>query len=168
MKKLLMVIPLVLLLCFTFGCQQGEEVAEEPVVDVEADIEAIRSLEDEFAASINADNPERLVAQYYSDDAVRMPPNEPLLKGKAEILARFKKGAEQYAFQLDNVIVDVKVDRNLAYSWGTASGTRTPKAGGETFNIKSKWISVYERQADGSWKVIAAIFNSDNQPPEKE
>jgi proline iminopeptidase len=39
MKKLFMVLPLVLLLCFTFGCQKGEEVAEEPVVDVEADIE---------------------------------------------------------------------------------------------------------------------------------
>jgi proline iminopeptidase len=34
MKKLLMIIPLVILLCFTFCCQQGEEVAgegEEPV-----------------------------------------------------------------------------------------------------------------------------------------
>jgi len=33
MKKLLMVIPFVILLCFTFGCPQGEKVAEEPVVD---------------------------------------------------------------------------------------------------------------------------------------
>ncbi len=41
MKKLLMVIPLVFLLCFTFSCQQGEEVAEEPVVDVEAEKEAV-------------------------------------------------------------------------------------------------------------------------------
>ena len=36
MKKLLTVIPLVILFCFTFGCQKGEEVAEEPVVDIEA------------------------------------------------------------------------------------------------------------------------------------
>lgn len=41
MKKLLMVIPLVLLLCFTFSYQKGEEVAEEPVVDIEAEKEAI-------------------------------------------------------------------------------------------------------------------------------
>jgi hypothetical protein len=33
MKKLLLVIPLVILLCFTFGCQQGEEVAEEAIPD---------------------------------------------------------------------------------------------------------------------------------------
>ena len=38
MKKFLTIIPLVILLYFTFSCQQGEEVAEEPVVDVEADI----------------------------------------------------------------------------------------------------------------------------------
>jgi pimeloyl-ACP methyl ester carboxylesterase len=37
MKKILLVFPLVFLLCFTFSCQkQVEEVAEEPVVDVEA------------------------------------------------------------------------------------------------------------------------------------
>jgi hypothetical protein len=29
MKKLFMILPLVLVLCFAFGCQQGEEVAEE-------------------------------------------------------------------------------------------------------------------------------------------
>ncbi len=33
MKKLLLVIPLVVLLCFTFGCQQGKEVAEEATPD---------------------------------------------------------------------------------------------------------------------------------------
>jgi len=33
MKKLLMVIPLVIMLCFTFGCQQGEEVAAEKEVE---------------------------------------------------------------------------------------------------------------------------------------
>ena len=37
MKKLLMILPLVFLLCFTFNCKQAEEVAEEPVVDVEAE-----------------------------------------------------------------------------------------------------------------------------------
>jgi ketosteroid isomerase-like protein len=42
MKKLFMVLPLVFLLCFTFSCQQGEEVAAEPAVDAEAEKAAIR------------------------------------------------------------------------------------------------------------------------------
>ena len=47
MKKLFMVLPLVLLLCFTFGCQKGEEVAEEvaqekrlPIIDVHVHAES--------------------------------------------------------------------------------------------------------------------------------
>jgi hypothetical protein len=34
MKKLLLVIPLVILFCFTFGCQKGEEVAEKKAASV--------------------------------------------------------------------------------------------------------------------------------------
>lgn len=40
MKKLPMIIPLVILLCFTFGCQRGEEAAEEPNIYVDTAISA--------------------------------------------------------------------------------------------------------------------------------
>jgi len=54
-KKLLIIIPLVILLCFTFSCQQGEEVAEEPgpAVDVEADITAIKEMVNQYAVACN-------------------------------------------------------------------------------------------------------------------
>jgi ketosteroid isomerase-like protein len=42
MKKLFIVLPLVLLLCLSFGCQNAEEVAEEPAVDIEAEKASIR------------------------------------------------------------------------------------------------------------------------------
>jgi ketosteroid isomerase-like protein len=173
MKKFLTIIPLVILLCFTFGFQkQGEEVAEEPVVDVEADIRAIKALLDEFDVSLNAGDFERRVSLYYAEDAVRMPPDEPMVKGKAAILAWSKKGAELYTYQLDNVAEDVQVDGDLAFMRGTFSGTLTPKAGGEPITALGKWMAVYKRQVDGSWKCIADIYNSDNPlpppSPEKE
>ena len=37
MKKLLLILPLVFLVFFTFSCQKIEEVAEEPAVDIEAE-----------------------------------------------------------------------------------------------------------------------------------
>jgi proline iminopeptidase len=49
MKKLFMILPLVFLLCFTFSCQQAEEVAEEPVVDVETREEGEKPLNIEGA-----------------------------------------------------------------------------------------------------------------------
>jgi steroid delta-isomerase-like uncharacterized protein len=41
MKKLFLILPLICLLCFTLGCQKGEEVADEPVVDVEEQNKAL-------------------------------------------------------------------------------------------------------------------------------
>ena len=68
MKKLLMVIPLVFLLSFTFACQQCEEVAEEPVVDVEAEKANIQSLFDKYSEAWKAKNID-LFAEIFSHDA---------------------------------------------------------------------------------------------------
>lgn len=58
MKKLLMIISLVILLCFTFSCQQqGEEVAaEEPAVDIEAEKANIRTVFDQYAEAWKSSN----------------------------------------------------------------------------------------------------------------
>jgi ketosteroid isomerase-like protein len=168
MKKLFIVIPLVFLLCFTFSCQQAEEVAEEPVVDVEADIAAIKGLLDEFEASLNVGDMEKLVSLNYAEEAVSFPFDQPMLRGKAEILSWFKKEAEPKTFQLDYVAENVHVEGDLAYMYGTASGTVTPKATGEPLGVKTKWMAVFKRQVDGSWKVVADSYHRSYPPPEKE
>ena len=54
MKKLFMILPLVFLLCFTFSCQQGEEVREWVEADVEADVEAEKeAVADFFQACVD-------------------------------------------------------------------------------------------------------------------
>jgi ketosteroid isomerase-like protein len=56
MKKLLLILPLVFLLCFTFGCQKAEEVAEEPAVDVEAEkAEILETIKKSFEGLNNQD-----------------------------------------------------------------------------------------------------------------
>ena len=168
MKKLLMVIPLVLLLCFTFGCQKAEDVDEETVVDVEADIAALKALRDEFYASFNVGDLEKLVSLNYAEDAVSFPFDQPMLRGKAEILSWFKENHEDNTFQLDYVVEDVHVEGDLAYMYGTASGTVIPKALGKPMGVETKWLAVYKRQVDGSWKVIADSYHRSYPPPEKE
>jgi uncharacterized protein (TIGR02246 family) len=140
----------------------AEEVGVKPLSA--EDVAAIKALSDEFDVSLNAGDVEKLVSLNYAEDAVRMPPNVPMSKGKAAILAWFKKEAEQYTLQIDNVPEDVQVDGDLAFMRGTFTGTVTPKAGGEPVQVKGKWMAVYKRQVDGSWKCICDIYNSDNNP----
>jgi len=161
MKKLFVFLPLIICLCLAIGCQREEEGVKEMVADIGTDIEAIRTLLDEFDQDINAGNVEKLVARNYAEDAVRMPAATPMLRGKAAILAWFKAGAERYTYELDDTAEKVHVENDFAYTRGSATGTITPIAGGDVFHVKSKWIAVYERQVDGSWKVICDIFNND-------
>jgi ketosteroid isomerase-like protein len=166
MKKLLMILPLVLLLCITFSCQKAEEVAEQPAVDVEADIAAIKALNDEWLALYNVGDFDKLVAVYYVENAVQMPPNAPIQEGKEVILSSLKKSREESEEYCDSSIVeDVSVYGNVAVARGTDTGTTTLRDGGEPTRYNIKWLIVYERQSDGTWKCVYEIWNDNNPLP---
>jgi uncharacterized protein (TIGR02246 family) len=160
MKKLFMVLPLVFLLCFTFGCQQGEEVAEEPAVDVEADIEAIRKIPVDFNAAMSTGNVDKLVS-LFADDAVRIPPNNPPFVGKEAIRGLFQQHLDQFTVQSEGVIVDLKVSGDLAFFRGSWNSIDTPKDGGEPFKGNGSFVQVVQKQPDGSWKVICNIWSNE-------
>ena len=54
MKKYLSVIPFALLGCLICCQEQVEEVVEEPAVDIEADVQAISRLNDEWDVASSA------------------------------------------------------------------------------------------------------------------
>jgi ketosteroid isomerase-like protein len=161
MKKFLMVIPLVFLLCFTFACQKGEEVAEEPVVDVEADVEALKNMNDEVIVLYNAGDFEKLVTFYYAEDVVKMDANQPISEGREAQLVDLKKTREELDSHIDSSIVeDVRVSGDMAMVRSNDTGINTPKGGGEPKKIDYKWVGIFERQPDGTWKCIIGIGNS--------
>jgi len=169
MKKFLTIIPLVFLLCFTFGCQQGEEVAEEPAVDISVDIEANKNLIDAWDKDYNSGDIERLLS-LYTDDAVRIPPNEPALVGKEAIQGNFQQSFDQFTEEND-LVVDVKIGGDLAFVRGTWKDIQTPKAGGESLNLNGNFVVINQKQPDGSWKTICDIWSCEQlifPPQEKE
>ena len=134
--------------------------SEPPPVDTTAaDIQAIRALVDDFDEAINAGDYEA-VAQLYSEDAIRMPAEAPPQVGQAAILEWFRTERSQYDMEIDIVVRDAQVFGDWGYSWGDASGTMTPRDGGEPRAIDSKWMAVTRRQSDGSWKTYRDIYNS--------
>ncbi len=96
MKKLLLILPLVFLLCFTFGYQkQAEE--EKPAVDITADIEALKDMNNERIVASFAGELDRMVSFYFAEDAVVMPTNKPIFKGREAILASYKRSRYWYS-----------------------------------------------------------------------
>jgi len=161
MKKLLMVIPLVFLLCFTFGCQAYEE---KPAVDVEADIEAIKALLAHNSSGINSGDLEGWINQF-TEDAIFMPPNSAVLKGKEAGREFARPWYEHLSMEFDLTIDEIEVHGNWAFARWSYSGRYTPKAGGETIQDNGKEIWILKRQSDGSWKCSHIIWNSNDPLP---
>jgi len=168
MKKLLMVIPLVFLLCFTFSCQQqGEEVAEESVVDVEADKAAVREMLNQYAVACNTGDFDLWIS-LWADDGVQMPPDTPARIGIEQIREAMKPAFDQMTLDMTiTSIEDAKVYGDLGLTRCEYQLDMTPKAGGEIIHTTGKALTLYERQSDGSWKVVYDCFNS-NVPPTSE
>lgn len=126
----------------------------------EADRAAILAVHDEFLVHLKAGDMDQLV-QLYAEDAVVMPPNHPAVEGRAAIAELFGS----FPPITDASFTDLTVEGagDLAYVLGhyvlTFEGM-----GADT----GKFIEIRRRQADGSWPLVADIFNSDLPLPTME
>ena len=139
------------------ACQPAAEAPAVPAALSEQDVATIRGMLDDYGPNATAQDWATLVT-YYADDAVRMPPNEPMLQGKDAIMARLEANPAVTNLTLMPQLIDGQ--GNLAYARGTYAIDVGP-ADGELVNIVGKWHAIYERQADGSWLCISDIWNPD-------
>ena len=142
-----------------FGCQkESQEQAGSETISVEADIEALKEENRKYDDAFSSGNLDGLVA-LFTDDAVQMPNNEPMIVGKDGIRSRAEENFANNTFKLTGTVEDIKVSGDWAYVRGNNTIVITPKEGGEAVTDEGKWIAVYQRQSDGSWKIYSEIWN---------
>jgi len=134
--------------------------------DQTRDLEAITALRKENVAANNAGDVSALLAQF-TDDAVLLPPGQLPVRGKAALEAFSRPFHEQYDVETEQTAEEVVVAGDWAYEWGMLTGTARPLAGGEAMQADMKYLYVYERQPDGSWKIAVDIYNNNvpSAPP---
>jgi uncharacterized protein (TIGR02246 family) len=118
----------------------------------------------QYSASINAGDADSWI-ELWDDGGVQMPPGTPAKVGKATILERRRAGSETYDYK-DFVIKNEEVELlgDFGFARGTYSALLIPKAGGEEIPIDGKYLTIFKKQADGTWKIYRDAFNS-NVPP---
>lgn len=131
-----------------------------PPDTTEADVAAIRAIGDRFLEAFNARDASRLDG-LFADDAVELPVDAPPNVGREAILAA--SGAYYESFELSQTATteEITVLGDVAYAWGTWEVNETPAAGGDTKVNRGKWMEIYRRQADGTWKTSRWIWNRD-------
>jgi uncharacterized protein (TIGR02246 family) len=159
MKSLALRLAPLTLALLLFGCAQ----APPPPPDIRAaDEKAIRDSETAWVKEFAAKDMDKIVA-HYADDGTVLLSNAPTMVGKDAIRAGMKDTVADPKFSLDLKTGKVEVVGDLAYSQGTYSATfpdaKTKKVLAET----GRYVEVYKKQADGSWKIVEDI-NSPEAP----
>jgi uncharacterized protein (TIGR02246 family) len=112
-------------------------------------------------ASLAADA--KTIAALYTEDAVEMPPNQPMVRGRAAIEQYYTKqfggSAKLQSFTLTKI--ESKASGDIGYEVGTYRQTITD--GQHPMNDAGKY-TVVMKQTGGAWKVAYAIYNSDTAP----
>ena len=126
-----------------------------------ADQTGLIKLDADWSNAVAAKDVEKTMS-YYADDALMMSPNIPALTGKQSIRTLWKSLLEAPGFAGGWKATKVDVSGDLSYVTGTYEITETDDSG-KAMTDKGKYLKVWKKQPDGSWKCIADMFSSDLQ-----
>jgi uncharacterized protein (TIGR02246 family) len=138
--------------------------AEAPVANDPAAVRAaIDAANSKAMEGANAGSADAMLANY-ADDAVAMMPGMKAMVGKAAIDAGMKGMFQSMDVKnFKATTTDVMVEGNVAVETGTLTYEGGPK-GGKLVADTTKYITVWKKQADGSWKIVRDINNTDIAP----
>jgi uncharacterized protein (TIGR02246 family) len=121
------------------------------------DLAAVESAADAYVAAMNAGD-WALVAQSFTEDAVRIPPHEEPHHGRQAIEAWLSGIEELISYELTR-------DRiggadGFAYVRGRYAITLRPKGAPGPISDQGDFLEVWRREADGAWRVAEGIWNT--------
>ncbi len=151
------------LIGLTLACQQPPPPS--PPDTRAADEGAIREADAAWSKAAAAKDVEAYVG-FLAEDASVFPPNEPMQTGREAIGKSASEMMASPGLALSWQASKVEVSRggDLAYSTGTYEVTMNdPK--GKPVTDRGKYVTVWKKQTDGAWKVVADIYNSDLPAP---
>lgn len=166
MRKILAV-PVVSL-TLAFGCSPAAEppAADSPAQGADLDevratlMEADRAM---FEAYSSSDSPVDALMSHFGEDANVLPPDAPIARGKAESRAVFAALEAMPGFSLTWSSSRADASGDLGYTIGTyRMDLLDPE--GNPLAIDGKYMTVWKKQPDDTWKVAVDMFNADGPP----
>jgi ketosteroid isomerase-like protein len=128
--------------------------------DSAADLAAITAFNARYLKSIN-DGDIATLSSLTDDDHMMISPGRPPVAGKAANDATNGRTFEQFKIDETWTVLESIIDRNLAYQRGTFTVGATPKSGGPSRDTTGKFVRIYQRQPDGSWRMTRDVILSD-------
>jgi len=142
----------------------GCSTAPAPPPDTRtADVQAVKEVEAAWTKDMATKDVDKW-ASYFAEDGCGLYPGTGILNGKAALKAAmasvFADPNFSVTFQSTKAVASKGGD--MVYILGTYTGTMTNSKTKKPMTDKGKYLTVYTKQADGSWKAVADTYNSDS------
>lgn len=99
------------------------------------------------------------VGALYARDAILLPPNAPVVRGRADIEGFF--GAMPNFTNFDVVLLEIEGDGSVAWVWGAYSMQLALPGIASPVPERGKFLEIWRKQEDGSWRIERDMFSSD-------
>jgi len=152
-----------LLHCFLFGTPlQAQENKPSPDESV---IRAIKQTHERAARAVKEGDVAAYV-ELFAEDGIYMWPNEPAIVGREALSTWFAKRFREYSAEIEKTIDEIVIMGDWAFDRGNEVSKITTRSSGDEKVAHGKYINVFQKQSDGSWKIARRIRNP-NHPPSK-
>ena len=146
------------LLALTITCGPNRPASDRR----HADIQAVKDVEAAWVKDFAAKDADKLV-NYYSDDGSVLLPNMPIITGKENNRTELTQILADPNFSLNfrSTFQDASKGGDFVYVLGTYTMTMSSPKDKSAITDHGKYLTVYKKQADGSWKAVADMISSD-------
>jgi ketosteroid isomerase-like protein len=135
-----------------------------PAFDPASESQKLLRRDAEWVALASAGKDVERMVSYWSDDAVVIPPGQPIVEGKAALRAFVTSSFQIPGFKIHWVSErpTFSPDGRLAYMRATNSMT-VPGPNGALVTLAGRGITIWRLEPDGQWRCVVDIWN--DQPP---
>jgi ketosteroid isomerase-like protein len=131
------------------------------------DLYAINVAKSEFRDCFNLSDVSRLLA-IADPDLVNFSDGQPCefgISGLEALRIRLENLFECFTVKLVVIVIEIRLQGEVAYDYGWHDLTLTPKGGGQPTRRRDRYVDIWRRNKEGKWKLWMYMDNRDVADP---
>jgi len=131
------------------------------------DLYAINAAKSEFRDCFNLSDVSRLLA-IADPDLVNFSDGQPCefgMSGLDALKNRLESLFERFTAKLVVIVIEIRLQGDVAYDYGWHDLTLTPKDGGQATRRRDRYVDIWRRNKKGKWKLWMYMDNQDVADP---
>jgi len=131
------------------------------------DLYAVNAAKSEFRECFNLADMARVLA-IADPELVTFADGQPSEFGESGLDAlktRLANLFERFTAKLAVIVIEIRLQGDVAYDYGWHDLTLTPKDGGEPIHRRDRYVDIWRRNKEGKWKLWMYMDNQDIADP---